>query len=182
MALSKTEKMLAEAVETMLQQDAKLGLAIHAPTEKLSATERGFEYLHNQIDEMFMLRAAELLHAESVCQAFHRIHSYKYLDDPEFRWAMEKEMISTAVPAVERRQALDFLPKIIEELRTEQREWAERDSGFSPYLDEIRTSSQPEQPINFTIHNSPLNQRNVQKVQPGDGSPARTPMTLPLPE
>jgi len=148
--MNKNEKLIAEAIESMLQQDAKLGLSIH-DTKEIDSAERGYEYLHGQISEMFDLKAAELIHAESVCQAFRKVHNYKYLDDPAFITAMQKEMVAQAVPAEERKKALDFIPKIIKELKSEQKEWAEKDSGFNPNLKEIREASKPEQPLEFNI-------------------------------
>ena len=56
--LNKAERMVLEAVDTMLQHDAKLGLKMHDSTDKrLGEAERGLEYLHGQIDEMFALKA-----------------------------------------------------------------------------------------------------------------------------
>lgn len=180
MPLNKNEKLLLEAIKGMLHQDAKLGLAMHdRDTENENRRERGFEYLHEQIEDMFATKAAELVHAESVCQAFHKVHSYKYLDDWSFVPAMIKEMTATAVPAAERQKAAEFIPSIIEELRAEQRDWAEKDSGYNPALDEVRKVSKPEQPNDFKIHERPLNKRNVDKPEHGDGSPARTSMKQP---
>ena len=152
-ALNSNEKLLAEAIQAMLQHDAKLGLKIHDTEDKrLGETERGYEYLHGQIDDMFALKAAELIHSESVCQAFRKVHNYKYLDDPAFKTAMEKEMVAQAVPAEERSKASGFVPAIISELKDDQAEWAEKDFGFNPKLDEIKEASQPEQPLDFKIH------------------------------
>ena len=149
--LNKDEQRLCESIDTMLQHDAKLGLKIHdADDKRLGEAERGYEYLHGQIDEMFALKAAELLHADGVCQAFRKVHNYKYLDDPSFKTAMEKEMVAQAVPAEERNKANGFVPSIISELKEDQAEWAEKDMGLSPVLDEIR-DNQPEQPLDFTI-------------------------------
>lgn len=144
MALNKNERMLLEAVDSMLQQDAKLGLSIHSDTE-FDSSERGYEYLHGQIDEMFALKSAELTFSDSVNQAFTKVHNYKYLDDPSFKTAMEKEMVAQAVPAEERNKALSFIPSIIEEIKEEQNEWAEKDFGFHPELQEILEVSQPDQ-------------------------------------
>lgn len=144
MALNKDERMLVEAIDSMLQQDAKLGLSIH-DTEDFDSSERGYEYLHGQIDEMFALKAAELTYAESANQAFKKVHNYKYLDDPSFKTAMEKEMVAQAIPAEERKKALDFIPNIIEEVKEEQDVWAEKDFGFHPEMEEIKEMSQPEQ-------------------------------------
>jgi hypothetical protein len=157
--LNKNEKALLEALDTYLQQDAKLGLSIHGDDDKDG--ERSFAYLHEQINDMFAVKAAELTHAEGVCRAFTKVHNYKYLDDWSFGMAMDKEMITQAVPLAERLEALKFVNRIMEELRTEQQEWSERDAGFNPRLDEIRKISKPKQPNDFKTHSSPLNQKNV---------------------
>jgi len=153
MPLNKKEKVLLEAVQNMLQQDVMLGLSIHKNKEDVEylSAERGYEYLHNQIDEMFALKAAELVHVEGVCQAFHKVHSYKYLDDPSFKTAMEKEMVAQGIPSEDRVKAVAWIPQIIKELREEQSEWAEKDTGFNPQMEEIKEMSQPEQPMDFDI-------------------------------
>ena len=177
MTLSKDELILCEALDTMLQHDAKLGLKIHDTNDKrLGETERGLEYLHGQIDEMFALKAAELIHAESVYQAFRKVHNYKYLDDPSFKTAMEKEMVAQAVPAEDRTKALDFVPAIISELKADQAEWAEKDFGFNPKLDEIKEMSQPEQPLDFTVENVDgwPTDPNIEWTE-GDASPGKAP-------
>lgn len=176
--LTKTEKMLCEAVDTMLQHDAKLGLKMHDSTDKrLGETERGLEYLHGQIDDMFYLKAAELVHAEGVCQAFNKVHSYKYLDDPSFKTAMEKEMVAQAIPAEDRSKAVEFIPSIISELKSEQAEWAEKDFGFNPALDEIKEASKPEQPLDFSIEDVDgwPSDANVEWGEIGDASMGHTP-------
>lgn len=176
MALTKNEKLLSEAINSMLQQDAKLGLAIHDNAEYNPDVngERGYEYLHGQIDEMFALRAADLIHAESVCQAFRKVHNYKYLDDPTFKTAMEKEMVAQAVPAEERQRALGFVPAIVEELKEERTAWNEKDGGFNPHLDEIRESSKPSTTGTFGIHKREAAKANVTWDR-GNASPSRTP-------
>jgi hypothetical protein len=177
MALNKNEKLVLEAIDSMLQQDAKLGLVIHDKQhEETGAAERGYEYLHGQIDDMFQVKAAELVHAESVCQAFRSVHNYKYVDDPSFGTAMEKQMVAQAVPAAERTKATDFVPAIIKELKTEQKEWQEKDFGFNPALNEIREASKPEQPMDFNIEEVDgwPTDSNVD-WDPGNASPDRTP-------
>jgi len=177
MTLNKDEKLLCEAIDSMLQQDAKLGLAMHDKEhEKTGSAERGYEYLHGQIDEMFAVKAAELDHADGVCQAFKKVHNYKYVDDPTFKTAMEKEMVAQAIPEADRSKALEFVPAIINELKKEQSEWAEKDSGFNPALDEIREASQPEQPLDFQIEDVDgwPKDANVEWDE-GDASPGKTP-------
>lgn len=177
--LNANEKLVLESITSMLHQDAKLGLTFHDADQKDDEIEHGHQYLHEQIDDMLLLKAAELVHAESVTSAFRKVHSYKYIDDWTFLPAMEKEMISKAVPNEERIKALQFIPKIISELRAEHHLWTEKDSGFNPNLKEVKKVSQPEQDTEFKIHNRSLNKRNVEKPKKGDGSPARTNMTQP---
>jgi hypothetical protein len=178
--MSKADRMLVEAIDGMLQQDAKLGLAYHdQSTPEAKQDWRGYQYLHEQIDDMFTLKAAELLHAESVTAAFRKVHGYKYLEDWTFLPAMDREMIAKAVPVSERRKAMEFIPQIAEELRSEQQVWAEKDAGFNPRLDEIRKLSKPKTNGKFKIHDRPINKRNVEKPKFGDGSPARTSMKQP---
>ena len=145
MALNEQEQLLVEAVKSYLQQDVQLGLAAHEkdPFVKDSQDERGLEHLHNNINDLFAVKSAELDHTDAIRQAFNKVHSYKYLDDPSFATAMEKELVAQAVPAVERQKALDFIPKIIDEVSSDD-EWAEKDSGFNPNLEEIEEVSQPE--------------------------------------
>lgn len=177
MPLDKNEKMLLEAIDSMLQQDAKLGLAMHDQEHQdLGSTERGFEYLHGQIDEMFELKSADLTYADSVNQAFRKVHNYKYLDDPSFKTAMKKEMVAQAVPAEEREKALEFIPDIINELKEDQSEWAEKDAGFNPNMQEIMDASQPEQDLEFNIEEVDgwPTEANV-TYEKGDASPGKTP-------
>lgn len=177
MSLTRNERLLVEAVKTMLQQDASLGLSIHKNDKynKLFNAERGMEHMHGHINEMFHLKAAELTHADGVCQAFHKVHSYKYIDDPSFLTAMEKELVAQAVPSDERSKALGFVSSIIEELSEESKEWAEKDSGFNPDLEEITNLSNIEQPSDFEVHDMDgYNDGNVDS-DIGDASPSRTP-------
>jgi len=152
MTLKQNEQLVLEAVQSMLQQDAKLGLSIHNDDHKSTGpSERGYEYLHNQIDEMFHLKAAEFTYSEGVCAAFTKVHSYKWIDDPSFTTAMKKEMTAQGIPKEEREKALAIVPKIMEEIEIEQNEWTEKDAGFNPNMREIRETSQPEQPLDFNI-------------------------------
>lgn len=144
--LDQHERLLVEALDTLLQHDVQLGLKPHAKQlEALGKAERGYEYLHGQIDEMFALKAAQLTFADSACQAFNKVHTYKYLDDESFPIAMEKELIAQGIPAEERKKAVGFIPAIIEELAGERDAWAEKDAGFNPKMSEIVKLSKPQQ-------------------------------------
>lgn len=173
--LNNAEETLLEAIKTMLQQDAKLGLTMHDKEhEKSGENERGFEYLHNQVDDMFQLKAAELTHSDGVCQAFTKVHSYKYVDDPQFKVAMEKEMVAQGIPASDRTKAIGFLDSIMKELKADKGEWAEKDFGFNPNLDDITDAG--EQPLDFEVQEVEdwPNESNVEWEE-GDASPGRTP-------
>lgn len=150
MALKKVEKQLLEALDSMLQADAELGLKHHKKDhEKMGKSERGFEYLHNHIDELFQVRAAELDHSDSVCRAFKKVHNYKYIDDTTFRDAMEKEMTAEGVPAEVRAKSHKIVEKILKE-QGDSKDWNEKDSGFVD-LQDIKDVSQPEQDTDLEI-------------------------------
>lgn len=172
--LNKNEKALLEAINGLFDLDAQLGLSFHKKDDSQSE-ERGYEYLHNEIDNMFALKAAELVHADSVNRAFHKVHSYKYLDDPTFNTALEKELVAEAVPAHERATAKEAITNIIKELQKEQSAWAEKDYGFNPNMDEIKKVSQPKTPNDFQIHDKDKYQTSNVKWDKTDASPSRTP-------
>ncbi len=144
--LNDTEKLLVEAINTMLQHDAKLGLSVHdnnGPSghqsgdgsDRTGEIERGFQHLHGHITEMFALKAAESPFHDSLCQAFGKVHNYKYIDDPTFKIAMEKELLAQGIPLEERKKALDIVPAIADELKSDEEIWSEQNFGFNPELD-----------------------------------------------
>ena len=144
--LNKKEKLLSEAINTMLQHDAKLGLAFHDDkkssgyqsgdgADRNGETERGYQQLHGQITEMFALKAAESPFHDSLCQAFGKVHNYKYIDDPTFRIAMEKELLAQGIPLKERNKALDIVPAIVDDLKSDEDAWSEQNFGFNTELD-----------------------------------------------
>lgn len=181
MQLNQNEHLIIEAIKSMLHQDAHLGLSDET-NNKHQKHERGFEYLHEEILDMFAIKAAELVHTDNVVQSFNRIHNYKYIDDILFIPALDQEMIKRGVPQNERMKAVKFVDSIIEQLREENENWSERDSGFSPELDEIRKVSQPKQSSEFTNEKRRTNTQNIDKYEFGDASPAKTPKTRPTPK
>lgn len=179
--LNKDELLLVEGIKNMLKHDERLGLSMHDDDTETHKLEHGSQYLHEQINDMFEVKTAHLTHSDSVCRAFRKVHTYKYIDDFSFIPAMLKEMAATAVPVLERDRAISVIPRIISELYTEQNNWSERDAGFNPALDEVMELSRPEQPLDFKIHKRGLNKRNVDKPKKGDSSPARVDSRPPLP-
>jgi hypothetical protein len=139
--MKKKEQMLCEALDTFLSHKAELGLQ-EQDWEEESHT---FQFLHEQINEMFALKAAGMNHNTGICSAFRKVHNYKYITDPTFNEAMRKELTGQAIPGDERDKALGFINKIIEEIKKEEGTWDERDAGFNPNLDEIIKVSNPGQ-------------------------------------
>lgn len=134
--MTKTEKSLTEAIDKFLSGNIGLKPDAKADDDNNPAN-RGQEYLHGQIDEMFALKSAEFIHHTGICAAFSKTHSYKYLDDPSFIESFEKDMTAQGIPAPERAAAVKLIPEIIKEMRDEQTEWAESDFGFNDNLDDI---------------------------------------------
>jgi hypothetical protein len=88
---------------------------------------------------------------------------------------MEKELVAQAVPAEERAKAVAAIDSIIKELSKEKKNWAEKDYGFNPHMDEIEKVSKPEQPLDFQIHDKDgYNEANVEWDKE-DFKPGRTP-------
>lgn len=145
--MNENEKILVEAIGSFLKDKAKLGLNTknNKDNNDNDPKNRGQQYLHGQIDDMFALKSADLTHQTGICAAFSKVHGYKYIDDDTFAEAMDKEMTAQAIPANERKKALEIIPKIIKELSDEKADWSEQDFGFNNNMDEIITGSQPQQ-------------------------------------
>lgn len=142
--MTEAEALLLEALKSYLDDKAQLGLASHKEELEDTQLESTVAYLHGHINEMFAHKAAELTHYDGVKRAFSKIHGYKYVTDPGFVPAMEKEMIAQGIPGEERAKATGFVPKIIEELGHDKM-WSEQDFGYHPDLKEIMEICQPEQ-------------------------------------
>lgn len=179
MSLNNDEKALLEAIKGMFQRGDNLGLKFHDDADgkelhdKLAA-ERGLEYLHNYIDEMFANKAANMTYADAVTASFHKVHAYKYLDDPSFITALEKELVAQAIPANERAKAKSIIADIIEDLK-EGDDWNEKDISYNSNLDEVINVSKPEQDLDFEILDDWGYQDTNVESEPGNGSPSRTP-------
>lgn len=142
MALNKHEKFLVEAIDTLLSQKAQLGVP-DPPKNQQKQVEHSFQYLHEEINNRFAIKATDLVHHDGICAAFAKVHSYKYVTDPTFHEAMERELRAQGIPAEERTKALGFIPDVIEEVKDSTQDWDEKDSGFHPDLNEIMKVSRP---------------------------------------
>lgn len=131
MALNKHEKAILEAVEGLLQQDAKLGLSIHKDKEVSHLSQFRWE----GIDDLFTLKVAGSPFKDAMTSAFYAVHSHKYIDHPTFKLAFDKEMSARAVPTAMREQALKHVDAIVEDLTVKKPN--EQDAGWNPAMDEI---------------------------------------------
>lgn len=136
MPLNQIEKMLLEAVTGMLDDVAGTYVS------KDKTTEHTFTHLHEEIEQAYRLATVSLEHHDSVCSAFSKIHSHKYIDDPSFGLSFKKELMARAIPLTEQEDALQAIGKVIDKYLKGN---AEQDSGWHPQLDEIIDASQPQQ-------------------------------------
>lgn len=176
MPLNENERTAIEGIAAMLNEDVNLGLSFHDkdPYDKLLKAERGYQNMHSQIQDMFAVKTAQFPDAfrAAVNQAFTKVHNYKYVDDPSFVTAMNSELVSQGVPADISANAVKVVNNILNQLRKEQLDFSERDSGFNPNLDEVVAASTPEQPSDFEIEDDGgYMNRNVEfeigKASPG---------------
>lgn len=135
MAIKKSERIVCEAIDTMLRDKAALGLQ-DPPKSYKDEDEHSLQYLHEQINEMFAIKAAGLTHHDGACAAFRKIHNYKYVTDPTFGRSLTEEMKAQGIPAKEQEQASKYLAAIIKEMQGGS-DWCERDAGYNPNLEEI---------------------------------------------
>jgi len=140
--MKKGEKLLTEAVDTYLRHSIELGIP-DLPKDYKKDEEHSFQYLHEQINTMFEAKTVDLTHFDGVNAAFKKVHNYKYITDPAFLIAVEKEMSAQGIPKEDQSKALNAIPAIVEKISKEDKEWAEQDAGFHPNLDEIIKVSQP---------------------------------------
>lgn len=145
--LSHDERMLAEAVDTMLRHEPELGLSFHKDKEEGSHFT---QFKHEQILEMFELKTIDLIHHDAIVSAFNKVHSYKYIDDPKFIEAFEKELTWHGVPKYEIKDAIKAVNDVMADLAKDENidpeEFKLQDAGWNPKLDEIKEVSQPPQP------------------------------------
>lgn len=132
--LDDNEQQLVQAISGYLAEEMELGLGLD---DEDTDGERGFQHLHSQIHDMFSNKTAELTHSTAINAAFAKVHGYKYIDDDTFCNALNKELTAQGIPANEREKACGFIESIIKQLRNEGQQWAEKDSGFNPNLDEV---------------------------------------------
>jgi hypothetical protein len=139
MALTKPERAIVEAVKNMLD-DTALGVDAH----KKDPPERAhtFTHMHEEVEQAYRLATIDLTHHDDICSAFSKIHSHKYLDDPEFIPTFEKELTARGMPLKEQTAAIAAIDKTISKLLANTNE---KDAGWNPDLEKIIAASQPPQ-------------------------------------
>jgi predicted unusual protein kinase regulating ubiquinone biosynthesis (AarF/ABC1/UbiB family) len=141
--MNSNEKLLTEAITTYLQHKTQLGVP-DPPKEYADADSKSLQFIQEQINDMFELKAVDFVCFEGVCRAFRKVHNYKYITDPLFEKAMSQEMISQGVMGSEQEKALNILETIRKDIRDGEG-WNEQDAGYHPDLKEIIAVSKPGQ-------------------------------------
>jgi hypothetical protein len=172
MALNEDEQTLLEAVKTLFQQDPELGLSYHSDDDQIGSVETNYGHLHEQINQLFSIKSSESLHSDSLNQAFFKVHGYKYIDDPTFIPAFEKELTAQGIPKSDRALGTKFIEDIIKELKSDEKEWEEANFGFN----KEGMETMPETDLEFNIEKKedwPM-EKNVE-FDSGDASPGHMP-------
>lgn len=139
--MNSNEKLLTEAIQTYLQHKTKLGIP-DPPKDLADVDSESLQNLHEQINDLFVVKSIDLVHHEGICRAFRKVHNYKYITDPLFSKTMMQEMTSQGIPGGEKAKAIKFLEKVTKEI-SEEADWQEQDAGYHPQLDEIIAVSKP---------------------------------------
>jgi hypothetical protein len=139
--MNRNEKLLTEAIQTYLQHKVKLGLQ-DPPKDLADADAKSLQFLHEQINDLFELKAIDLVCHEGVCRAFRKVHNYKYITDPLFEKALMQEMHSQGILGTEQEKVVKILNTIKEEV-SDGDGWCEQDAGYHPDMKEIIAVSKP---------------------------------------
>ncbi len=127
MPLNKTEKLIVEAISSMLKQDARLGLPVQQ-----DEVAHNSQFKWEAIDDAFELKISGSPFADVISSAFFAVHSHKYIDHPSFKLSFEKEMTARGVPEEERQQAIKYLEQLIKEVSVK-----EQDAGWNHQIKDI---------------------------------------------
>lgn len=144
--MTENERILVEAVKTMLDGDFKVGLDVNDDPNADENRLRGTQYLHQYVDGLFRHKAldAKLTHVESICAAFSKIHSYRYVTDHSFGSVLMKELRSMGVPRAEQDKTVELVEEVRKDLDNDLA-LDEAGYGFNPNLDEIFDACKPDQ-------------------------------------
>lgn len=121
--MNTNEKLLLEAVKTMLQQDAGLGLSYHKDVEQESSSQ----YIHEELNDGFALKIADLNNYDSIRAMYRKVHNYMYTTDPRFCKQLTDNLKSLGIPANEIEKACSVVEEVNKEILGDKQE---RDFGF----------------------------------------------------
>jgi hypothetical protein len=124
------EKVVLEALQSLLNQRAKLGLSSHEEIDTSNSAQDRWE----SISEAFKLKIVDSPFFDSISSAFRQTHDYKYVCNPTFKVAFESELKSRGIPHTEIAKAIDAVDSIVETLKKEP---CESGAGWNPALAEI---------------------------------------------
>ena len=113
--MNSAEILLLEAMKNMLDDKAKLGLAIH----KVKETSHTAQFSHQNIENKFKIKLNQpnIIMFESISAAFHHTHSYQNIDNPQFELSFRKQMDGMSVPQNEQNLAIKYLDQLRNELK-----------------------------------------------------------------
>ena len=131
MSLNETEKLLVEAISSMLGQEARLGLPVQQ-----DEVAHNSQFKWEAIDDAFNLKVSGSPFADAISSAFFAVHSHKYIDHPAFKLSFEKEMTARSIPTEERQQALKYLDQLIKEVSLK-----EQDSGWNNQIADVTNTT-----------------------------------------
>lgn len=117
----------------------------HHDYSKINKLDLGGQHVQSHISELFKLKAAELIHHDSIVSAFNKTQNNMYLDDPAFTVTFMKEMTGRAVPKPEIEDALKYADDVLDKATKEFDSSSAKDAGNHPNLSKIKEVSQPEQ-------------------------------------
>ena len=140
--MKKIEATIIEGIRSFLGLD-------HHDYSKINRLDLGGQHVQSHISELFKLKAAELVHHDSIVSAFNKTQHNMYLDDPAFAVTFMKEMTGRAVPKPEIENALKYADEVLDKATKEFDSSSTKDAGHNPNLKDIKEVSQPEQPNEF---------------------------------
>lgn len=128
--MNNDEQILINAVNILLEDEINnIGLPKDDQTHR--RLNNSTQFTEQNINVEFRNQIADLVHYESVCAAFSKVHSHKTVSNPTFTESMVAEMQSMAVPKEEQQKALDAVNKIA-------KDDTEVDDGYNSQLDSIK--------------------------------------------
>ena len=128
--MTETERLLAEAIGNMFRnKESNLGIVTHKEHNHI------LQYEREMVEDMFALKCAESAFHEDLCGAFRDIHSYRYLDDPNFPVSFEKRLTARGIPTEEIKSGIKYISEIAKELGGEN--YQEKHAGWHPNIKEI---------------------------------------------